>query len=432
MIKSVVFVSQAYLGFVGRETLERAAAQARLSIVLETNEELHPKLAPYFTKVYRLPGNTARNLQPSFDVDDLTALVVREIDAAGGDPTIVALFCQHEDNVLPVAHVRRRTGIRGDGPELVTRFRDKVSMKEAVARRLPHALPRFRKLSVERALNAGSAYYAELTAELGSQRLIIKPTSGAGSLNVAVVRGSEDLRRAAERIRHDVRELDYEVDEFIDGTMHQCDSYVRSGRVVYSGILELGCSNFDFVQGRPLSVYPVVDDALYRQLFDFNQEVISTLGFQDGSTHHELFVRRADDGSVSLTFLEIAARVPGGLGVPFHERNAGINLIDTNLNLTLGDDQVHEQAIVRRNNVVSALLPVGHGKIVSLNEPDITSTYSIDWRVKVGDLVDARSLIDNSGILTLVNDNPVALRRDFESLQSYVPVTCEPVDQTAQ
>ncbi|MEO3783700.1 ATP-grasp domain-containing protein [Actinocorallia sp. B10E7] len=425
MKTGLVLISQAYLGFATERTLERAASQARLSIVLHADEALHPKLAPYVSEVHRLTGRTLRNLQPAFDVDELTEVVGYEIAAAGGDPARVALLCQQEDNVLPTAHVRRRTGIVGDGPELVERFRDKVLMKRALAERMPWALPRYRGFSTARAVADPEGYHRELTAELGADTLIVKPTAAAGSLNVAVVSDARDLAEAAERIRSDEREFEYEVDELIEGTMYQCDSFVRDGRVVFSGILELGCSNFDFVQGRPLSVYPVTDEELYRRLFEFNQDVVSALGFRDGSTHHELFVRRDGEGELRLTFLEIAARVPGGLGVPFHERNSGINLIDANILLTLGDPLADTVRGERRNNVVSALLPVGRGRIVSLNQPDITSGYSIDWRVGVGDVVDSRSLIDNAGILTFANDDPVVLREDFEKLQSYVPVVCE-------
>lgn len=424
MIESLVFVSQAYLQYATNKTLEQAASRARLSIVLDRGEDLHPKLVPYVSEVHRLTGRMRTNLQPSFDGDELTAVVGRQIDASGGDPGKVALFCQHEDNVLPAAYARRRTGIRGDGPDLVRRFRDKLAMKQALAERLPESLPRYRRLSPGRAAVDPAGYYDELTAALGTEKLVVKPTLGAGSLNVTIVTSPAGLAVAAEKIRDSDREFEYEVDEFVKGTMYQCDSFVRDGRVVFSGILELGCSNFDFVQGRPLSVCPVTDGETYRRLFDHNQDVVTTLGFQNGSTHHEVFARWTGDGRLIIKFIEIAARVPGGLGVPFHELNSGINLIDANLWLALGDAVVDDLSIDRRNNVVSALLPVGHGTIASLNEPDILSEYSIDWRVQVGDVVDSRSLVDNAGILTLLNDDPDVLRRDFESLHGYVPVTC--------
>ncbi|GAB3667701.1 hypothetical protein GCM10027589_33740 [Actinocorallia lasiicapitis] len=424
MIKNLVLVSQSYLGFATDETLAHAASRARISLVLDAEEKIHPRLAPHVAEVHRLTGTVRHTLQPSFDVAELTALVRSVLTASGGDPAELALFCQNEDNVVPVAHVRELLGIAGDGPELVRRFRDKVVMKQALAARLPEVLPRYRRLDLDRIDADAASYFTELVAELGTDTLIVKPTGGAGSLNVAVIAGAADLVTAAARIRADSREFAYEVDEHLQGTMYQCDSFVRDGKVVFSGILELGCSNFDFVQGRPLSVHPVTDEELYGRLFAYNQDVVSALGFRDGSTHHELFVRRTADGGITTKFVEIAARVPGGLGVPFHERNSGINLIDANLWLALGDPRADSVTFDRRDNVVSALLPVGRGRVVALNEPELASAYSIGWNVAVGDTVDPRSLIDNAGILTLTHDDPAVLRRDFESLATYVPVTC--------
>lgn len=425
MIENVVLVTQNYFQFASEPVLRRAAAQARLTVVLHEGEPVHPRLAPHVAQVHRLTGRLQHNLQPSFSPDELAGIVAGELHQVGDDPSRLALFCQHEDNVLPTAQVRELFGIAGDRPELVHRFRDKVAMKQALAVRMPQVLPRYRMLSMERIAEDAAGYHRELLAELGSARLVVKPTAGAGSLNVAIVSSAADLVEIARRVGADFREFEYEVDEMLDGVMYQCDSFVRAGKVVFSGILELGCSNFDFVQGQPLSVYPVSDAALYRTLFDYNQDVVTAMGFRDGSTHNELFVSRTADGTPKPRFVEIAARVPGGLGVPFHERNSGINLLDANLLLTLGAPEVDGIDPRRRDNVVSALLPVGKGTVIARNEPAVTSPYTIDWRVEVGDTVDSRSLIDNAGILTMTNDDTAVLRKDFESLAKYVPVTCE-------
>nr|BFE97089.1 hypothetical protein GCM10020185_76250 [Pseudomonas brassicacearum subsp. brassicacearum] len=74
---------------------------------------------------------------------------------------------------------------------------------------------------------------------------------------------------------------------------------------------------------------------------------------------------------------------------------------------------------------MSALLPLRKGRISQLNEPPISSTYDIDWRVAPGMVVDSRSLADTAGILTLYNADPKVLRADFEALQDYVPTQVE-------
>jgi hypothetical protein len=425
MISGVVLVSQAYLNYASQEILEEVAAQVRLTLVVDEGEDVHSGLAPFLDEVHRLKGQTHNSLLPSFDVGELASVVRKEIELAGGDPRSITLFCQHERNVLPTAQVRKVLGIAGDGPDVMRRFKDKLAMKEALSKSMPEALPRHQLLSFERLDEDPVGYYRELVTALGTEKLVVKPTGASGSFNVAIIDTADGLRSVGERTRRHEREFDYEVDEFLQGTMYQCDSYVREGVVLFSGILELGCSNFDFLSGSPLTVYPVSDERDYRQLFEFNQAVVTTLGFANGSTHHEIYVQRRPSGELLIKFGEIGARVPGGLGVPYHQLNSGVNLMDANLLLAVGREPAPSPADAKpKNNVVSALLPVGNGEIVSLNEPDVASAFSIDWRVGVGERVDCHTLVDVAGILTLVNDDKAELRRDFESLQSYRAVTC--------
>ena len=121
-------------------------------------------------------------------------------------------------------------------------------------------------------------------------------------------------------------------------------------------------------------------------------------------------------------FLEIAARIAGGLAVPYHQLNSNMNFIDAVLYQTAVPALLDRVRAHSRDNVVSALLPVGHGTIVKLNEPHLESRYEIRWAVRPGQTVDARSLADNAGILLVYNDDRAALRRDFERLADYVPL----------
>lgn len=63
--------------------------------------------------------------------------------------------------------------------------------------------------------------------------------------------------------------------------------------------------------------------------------------------------------------------------------------------------------------------------ITLLNEPRIECPYKIDWRVKVGDFVHIRFLVDIAGIITFENNDREVLRSDFNKLRNWSPVTCE-------
>ncbi|AUH01030.1 ATP-grasp domain-containing protein [Prodigiosinella confusarubida] len=418
MKKSIILVSQSYLHFASESVLSYLKENIDVILIIHESEEVHPHIKNHITRLYKVSGSFENSLRPVLDFDEVSHILAAEIKRAGSVNDL-AIFCQQEDNVLLAAELRAKFNIAGDRPEIICQFRDKIEMKKAVNAIFPQALPKFERLDIESIKNDAVTYYHELVAKLGS-KLIIKPTSGAGSFNVKIVDSVDDLCTAVDMINHDEHVFDYEVDEFISGKMYQCDSFIRNGKVVFSGILELGCTNFDFVLGKPLSVYPVSSHELYNKLFAFNQNIITTLGFSDGSTHHELFVK--DSGEI--IFLEIAARVPGGIGVPYHTKNSNINLIDANLLLSADSPALADIKPEVKNNVVSALLPVGHGKVLSLNQPDIESVYHIDWHITVGQDVDSRSLIDTAGILTFVNDDSVVLRRDFEKLQAWIPAVC--------
>lgn len=417
MTPTVVFLTTAYVQYASDEALRAIAERARLVLIAYREGRVDPRLAPYFARIERVGAELNRNVRPVLHEDAVLALVRDEL-ARARSPAALRIFCQEESNLMLAARVRERCGIPGDRPALVERFRDKLKMKAAVAA-AGLRVPRHERLDPARTGPAESgAYFAELRARLGTP-LVVKPVDAGGSLNVFIAHDEAEFAAACGTIRTSEYTFAYEVDEFVAGTMYQCDSLTRDGRVVFRGALELGCTNFDFVQGRPLSVYPALEPELRARLARFDDTVIAALGFRDGATHHEIFHDTARD---ELVFLEIAARVAGGLAVPYHQLNSNLNFIDATLYQTVEPALLDRVQARSRDNVVSALLPVGHGTIVKLNEPRLESRYEIRWAVQPGQTVDARSLADNAGILMVYNDDRAALRRDFERLADYVPL----------
>ncbi|KRP61048.1 ATP-grasp domain-containing protein [Pseudomonas orientalis] len=421
MIKTVIFVTQTYLQWLSAEAMQDVKSSGiRLVLLVNAGEPILKSLDGFFDDIVPLTGRLGTNIRPVLPYEDILTVVQEEVRTAGA-PEAVRLFCQEEGHVLDAAAVRQALGIPGDRPELVSGFRDKILMKERV-RTAGIRIPLHVVLDLHLAVIDPAEYYLALKREMGA-KLVIKPVDAAGSLNVFVVENVGDFVAAMEAIRLFENEFKYEVDEFIEGDMFQCDSFVQNGQIKFCGTFELGCTNFDFVQGRPLTGYPTLDPDVLKTLEDYNARVIKALGMQNGCTHHEFFVNPATG---QPTFLEIACRSPGGVGVYFHIMNKNFNLIDAYLYQNTLPDRLGEIRVTQANNVVAALLPVGHGRIVSLNEPDVVSRYDIRWMVERGAVVNANTIADAAGILTLYNDNHDELRSDFERLQQYVPVTCQP------
>ena len=417
MIKTLALISQSYLNFASADILDKIASHVKVILFISDGEEIDAMLSQYVNEVHFVESEMRSSLRPVLSHMAIIQ-ILREEAKKLPSPKMISVFCQQEDNVLTAAYVREALELDGDKIQDVVKFRDKVVMKDTIEKGLPDCTPKFAPLDMRSARDESAKYYSDLTKRLG-KKLIIKPTSGAGSVNVKIVNNLQDFEIAINDIANDKYDFAYEVDEFIDGKMYQCDSVIFNNEVYFAGILELGCSNFDFVCGEPLSVFPIFDGPLFEALSAFNKQVIKALSFESGSTHLEVFV---SDDNEKITFLEVAARVPGGIGVPYHQRNSNVNMVDANLLMSCRMDMPFYVKPHPRNNVASALLPLQNGKIIELIKPDIKSKFDLQWYVSVGDVVESNSLADTAGIPIFSNDNSEQLRRDFHKLKQYRPV----------
>lgn len=418
MTQTLILVTQTYMAFATPEIWARIASKTRLVLVLREGDTPLPAIAPHAAQIYFVPMAREKNCLPVLQVEPLCDALKAEVERAGS-PDGIRVICQDEINNLNVGRCRERLGIPGDRPEVLRKFRNKIAMKEAVAA-AGVAVPRYRALDPARGGDA-AAYYRELKEILGG-KLVLKPVESAASFGVMIVDDEAGFVAAMAEIVRDFGHLEYEVDEFVDGTLYQCDSYVRKGELVYSSVLEINCPGFEFIGGKPLGVFPIPEGTLRSKLADMNRCVLSALGLDEGAMHLEAFVDRHTREPV---FLEVAARVVGGIGVPFHRANSNVNLVDLVIASAMEDGSFERMFRPTPNDdTVYALLPLRLGEIVELLEPEVESQYHIDWKVAPGMKVEPRSLIENAGFLMLRNPDRDALRRDFDRLNTYVPVRC--------
>ncbi|WP_261840774.1 ATP-grasp domain-containing protein [Aliamphritea ceti] len=420
MIKTLFVLSQTYLHYASSEAFFRIKKHSKIVLFLSENETLDERITKYIDEVVHVRGNCSLTLRPELDFSAIANRVKAEIELLGSAGNI-SIYCQQEDNLMVAARLREAFGIAGDLPEQVEIFRDKLAMKLTVGNCIPDSIPKHQKFDQQSYSENCEEYYQLLVKALGA-RMVIKPVSGAGSVNVAVIDNYSHFASFGELLARTDFSFEYEVDEFISGNMYQCDSVVVDGGVIFSSVLELGCTNFEFVQGQPLSFMPSIPGTLREVLNSFNCKVIKALGLQNGITHHEFFY---DAQTETITFLEIAMRVPGTVVVPLHADNSGINLMDCSLYLATDKRWLNTLQASSKNDRFAALLPVGPGEVMCLHQPELESDYGIDWFISEGTAINATATVqDQAGVLRVYNTNPKALRRDFNRLRSFTATTC--------
>lgn len=247
------------------------------------------------------------------DVNDFTALrdaVGRIADEVGPVDRLIAVS---EFTLGIAAEVREALGIPGPRPDDVAVYRDKLRMKELVAK-AGIRVPRF-----DGCASAESAL--EFARTLGFP-LILKPVSGAASMGVHRVEDEAGLTA----LLATVDLADYELEEFIDGAIFHVDGFADArGGIPFMAVSRYigDCLAFE-AGGQPLGSVVVQDSPLRTQVQGFARECVAGLGMTSMPFHLELFVEPGGD----LVFLEIAGRI-GGAEVPYlTDKLFGVNLFE--------------------------------------------------------------------------------------------------------
>jgi formate-dependent phosphoribosylglycinamide formyltransferase (GAR transformylase) len=153
--------------------------------------------------------------------------------------------------------------------------------------------------------------------------LIIKPLSGAGSVDTHRVDNLAELERGLEKMRH-VSEI--AVEEFIDGEEYTFDTICIDGEIVYESAgwyrpRPLVDRQHEWISGQTI-VLRDLDAPHLTAGREMGREVLRALGFRTGFTHMEWY--RKSDGEV--VFGEIGARPPGAHMVDLMNYTADIDL----------------------------------------------------------------------------------------------------------
>ncbi|SDG11290.1 D-ala D-ala ligase C-terminus [Lentzea fradiae] len=341
-----------------------------------------------------------------FTPDALASVVQAVVERRPGE---VRLLCHDEYVLGAAAAVREKLGIPGDRPADVRAFTDKLAMKAA----LPGIrMPRHVRWDQESFSRDPDGYVAGVLGTVGLPAFV-KPVNESGAVGVARVDSAEELRAWAENSGP----WEFEVDEFVRGTLYHVDSAVRAGEIVHVHVNQDLYPCHEYADGKVNGSFTLPDDdPVVPVLKAFNEEVLATLRDKprDGVFHHEIFL----DPSGEPVFLEIAARAPAAL-IPMTGRiRWGVDIEQALFTLQRGEPFV-PPAGYRGPFAAYVYFPKKAGTVAGLRRPAIVSDHRWTCNVRPGDLLgDATDIRDFAASVLLWNDDYAALRRDLDLLDA--------------
>ena len=219
-----------------------------------------------------------------------------------------------EPLMLLAARLREVFGVPGMTVEQTVPFRDKEIMKQVLDRhgiRTPHHY------------RATTAAQVREAAEAIGFPIIVKPIAGAGSADTYRVESRDDLEKTLPALRH-IPEVS--VEEFIDAEEFTFDTVCANGQILYHNICwyrprPLIARQLEWISPQAIALKDP-DVAHLQPGVQMGAAVIEAMGFRDGFTHMEWFLK--EDGEA--VFGEIGARPPGARTVDLMNYATEMNL----------------------------------------------------------------------------------------------------------
>jgi hypothetical protein len=243
-----------------------------------------------------------------------------EFQYRSGGQRAERIVCISEALLVTAARHREALGLPGLTVTEALQLRDKIIMKRML---LGNGIrvPTFAEFSVAAAHRLLDAY----------SRVVAKPRLGTGSMGVMVFDDHDSLDDFA-TVNADWL-AEFEVEEFIDGTLYHVDSIVNRGRIVAATAGRTVDPTTAYETLTPCRDIGVGEGTELRTLLQFNEAVLGCLPDFSGVTHHEVFLSAG-----TPVFCEIAGRAGGGGVVAGFRSRTGVNLHELALSSQLAGD----------------------------------------------------------------------------------------------
>lgn len=321
----------------------------------------------------------------------------------------------HESAVMLCGALKKHYGVIDED---YCRFVDKIEMKK----RLSHSGILFPKYSVfdkKLYLENPECYLENIKQEIDFP-IFAKPIDQAGSVGATTLRSAQDFQAWAIEVSRN--NYQYELDEFIDGTLYHCESLLKNGEIIEIQVCEYSCPCFNFIQGENLGSISLPKNHPDFLLLAESVRQIHQIIARDisGVTHLELF--KTQNGVIY--FLEIAYRPPGVLASEMYTELMKISLPEVHILLQIKQDFYPK--IIENNYAARYIFPKKSGVVRKFHSPEISSAHQFYWKIGVGEnLKNSIRIRELAGSMLLWNKDYENLRKDFEKLRNFLPYYVE-------
>ncbi|MBC2192909.1 ATP-grasp domain-containing protein [Listeria sp. FSL L7-0229] len=380
-----------------REEVLRAIKRRGLKTIVFVDKQMRPpnlNLCDYFFHLDNLADT------------EKIGMILAKFDKS----KIKAIISPGEKGVRTAAELRDKLSIDGIGADKIERFRDKAVMKDILIEK------NFRVANyIDVKESATGLKFLDEFVEV-----VAKPKQGMGSVGVKRIKTDEEWLEYYEGFKRENELYHFEkgilLEEYIQGEEYHIDSIIQDGKIKFSHASMYSMPLIDFKKFNFVGTITLdVNTPIFKELIEYNREILKALEVQNGVTHLECFKNDRE-----ICFCEIAIR-PAGSAVPANLKiQTNVDIIDAFVAVELGEKFIPDIKII--NGITGSLqIPIyKNGKITSLlneKESDMKDIIKVDYLFDVGQSINTPNAAhERIGDIFIHANNLNEMIRKFKSI----------------
>lgn len=244
--------------------------------------------------------------------------------------------------------------------------------------------------------------------------LIAKPTNLMSCINVRKINTDEELIKWCHSAA--ISDIDFEIEEFINGKHYTCDSFIKDSKIIFTQISECSNSCYDFLCGLTKGTIALPhNDRIYKLLCSYTNLIHNAIKPPVAGVTHLEIILTTDN---KIYFIEIGHRSPGLLIPEMYKKFLGIDTIESHILLQINKN--FEIKIQKSKYCAWLAFPTKEGVLKTQHKPTINSEYILEWNKKVSEhMSNPLCGRDYAGKILLWNSDHHQLKNDFYYLNEY-------------
>ncbi len=291
-----------------------------------------------------------------------------------------------------------------------------IEAKKRIDKRYSHNLIKPYLQSPQTIELSSSINYQELTCNLNTRKIFIKPHSLSSSEGIAIIDTEVDFNNFKKEYLQDLTK--FIVQPYINGELYHCEMIVQFGEIIYANARKYSRPNHEMIsENMPIFSLEIENNLIAEELKKISTIVMEKLLIQNGVFHLEFY----RDYNNQFIFLELNSRQPGiGLNKMYKRKlNNSLETFMIMIESNTKIDKIDSDKLY----YLCGYYPIQQGLVTNIKPITLSVKFEFECYINIGQFYHKPKKLSKAASLVAWSDNIDSILDAYEQANKQTILT---------